>query len=227
VRPVAHEAMQPSVSLEGERNEVRVRTSPARINIASGAHVLPGYINFDNSIYLLLVPLRRVLHHFVSSQRAEQIERFYQAKKRASLFYRDCTKPLDLPDNSINEVYCSHFLEHVYKGEASAIVKDFYRVLKKGGKLIIVVPDLEKYIAQYLQSEANHKRADDFIKKTLLSVEERPSLWKTIVQFFRYSPNHKWLYDEGSITALVKECGFVSVTSSKEWEESLRITAVR
>lgn len=40
-------------------------------------------------------------------------------------------------------VYCSHVLEHVYPHEVHKVVSEFHRVLKPGGKAIIVVPDLE------------------------------------------------------------------------------------
>lgn len=40
-------------------------------------------------------------------------------------------------------VYCSHVLEHVYPHEVHTAVSEFHRVLKPGGKAVIIVPDLE------------------------------------------------------------------------------------
>ena len=40
-------------------------------------------------------------------------------------------------------VYCSHSLEHLYPHEVPVALSEFFRVLKPGGKLIILVPDLE------------------------------------------------------------------------------------
>ena len=40
-------------------------------------------------------------------------------------------------------VYCSHVLEHVYPHEVHKVISEFHRVLKPGGKAIIIVPDLE------------------------------------------------------------------------------------
>jgi SAM-dependent methyltransferase len=42
-----------------------------------------------------------------------------------------------------NVVFCCHALEHLYPHEVTQAVKEFYRVLKPGGKVIILVPDLE------------------------------------------------------------------------------------
>lgn len=49
----------------------------------------------------------------------------------------------DLPfkDNSVDEVYCSHMLEHLEGERIIYLVNtEFHRVLKKGGQLWIVVP---------------------------------------------------------------------------------------
>lgn len=46
-------------------------------------------------------------------------------------------------DEQFDIVYCSHVLEHVYPHEVHKVVSEFHRVLKPGGKAIIIVPDLE------------------------------------------------------------------------------------
>jgi SAM-dependent methyltransferase len=40
-------------------------------------------------------------------------------------------------------VLCSHSLEHVYPHEVPVALAEFYRVLKPGGRAVVLVPDLE------------------------------------------------------------------------------------
>ena len=40
-------------------------------------------------------------------------------------------------------VYCQHSLEHLFRHEVAIALKEFRRVLKKGGGLVVMVPDLE------------------------------------------------------------------------------------
>jgi len=63
----------------------------------------------------------------------------------------DLRKPLPVGGNSWDVVYASHVLEHFSRGEARAFLKECHRVLRPGGVLRIVVPDLEMIARLYLQ----------------------------------------------------------------------------
>ncbi len=56
-----------------------------------------------------------------------------------------------LPDNSVDEIYSFHFLEHVEKVEF--IMSEIYRVLKPGGKKIGTVPHFSN---PYFYSDYTH-----------------------------------------------------------------------
>ncbi len=57
-------------------------------------------------------------------------------------------------DDSFDLVYHSHFLEHLTPDQAAFIIKECFRVLKPGGVLRIVVPDLEYNARLYLDALA-------------------------------------------------------------------------
>lgn len=54
--------------------------------------------------------------------------------------------PLD--DNTVREIWCSHCLEHAPFGKVPLILKEWLRVLKPGGRLIVQVPNFD-YVAKY------------------------------------------------------------------------------
>jgi len=49
-------------------------------------------------------------------------------------------KPWPWEDGSVNEVYCSHFLEHLDAKERIHFFNELYRILQKDGKATIVTP---------------------------------------------------------------------------------------
>ena len=63
----------------------------------------------------------------------------------------DLRKRLPVEENVWDVVYASHVLEHFSCGEARSFLKECYRVLRPGGVLRIVVPDLEMIARLYLQ----------------------------------------------------------------------------
>ena len=65
-------------------------------------------------------------------------------------FY-DIRNQFPYPDNTFDAIYSSHVLEHLTVKEANALLKEVYRVLKKGGIFRIVVPDLENICVEYLK----------------------------------------------------------------------------
>lgn len=48
-----------------------------------------------------------------------------------------------VPNNSVDAVYSSHNLEHIYNFEVPIALAEFKRVLKNGGCVMFVVPDMQ------------------------------------------------------------------------------------
>lgn len=53
---------------------------------------------------------------------------------------------LGLPDNSIDEIFTSHTLEHFTRWEAIDMLSDWHKMLKAGAKLVIETPDFLRCI---------------------------------------------------------------------------------
>jgi predicted SAM-dependent methyltransferase len=58
-------------------------------------------------------------------------------------------------DNSVDVIYACHLLEHFKRGETEKVLKEWYRVLKKGGILRISVPDFRQIVKIYQQYDLN------------------------------------------------------------------------
>jgi predicted SAM-dependent methyltransferase len=62
--------------------------------------------------------------------------------------------PLAYRDESVDEIVASHILEHFPFGMVQAVVKDWARVLKRGGSLKIAVPDFLLISAEFFSAPA-------------------------------------------------------------------------
>lgn len=68
-----------------------------------------------------------------------------------SILRHDITRGLPFADQSFDAVYHSHVLEHMDRIQAPRLIQECHRVLKKGGILRVVVPNLEKIAELYLK----------------------------------------------------------------------------
>ena len=67
-------------------------------------------------------------------------------------FVGDCSDLGQFGDESIDEIYASHVLEHLgYLEELPRALAEFHRVLRKGGNAKISVPDFEALCRMFLE----------------------------------------------------------------------------
>lgn len=60
---------------------------------------------------------------------------------------------LPYEDNSVEEIYASHVLEHITWCEATLILRDWYRVLIHGGIITVQTPNLLRYFEKLQSGE--------------------------------------------------------------------------
>ena len=102
--------------------------------------------------------------------------------------------------NTFAVIYASHVLEHFdYNNELPSALREWYRVLKPGGKIYISVPDLD-ILAQL------------FILKEQLTVNDRFAIMRMIFggHLNKYDFHLVGLNEE-FLAALLKQIGFITI----------------
>lgn len=140
----------------------------------------------------------------------------------------DIREGIPLPNECCKFIFSEHFLEHLdYPTSAKKIIKEFFRILKHSGKLIIGVPDSKLVIKNYIKSNnAFYKKAVKcwFQKRKILP---HLNTYIDLVNYnFRdqeddkkYGP-HLWVYDYEKLNLLLKNAGFSKV---KKWKFNKKI----
>ncbi len=64
----------------------------------------------------------------------------------------DIRKKLPYPDNIFDACYSSHVIEHLDQSEAQKLVTECFRVLRPGGIIRAIIPDLESIARNYLNT---------------------------------------------------------------------------
>jgi len=60
-------------------------------------------------------------------------------------------KGIPYPDNYFEVIYHSQVLEHIPKEKAPEFIRECFRVLKPGGIMRVVVPDLQNIVTEYIK----------------------------------------------------------------------------
>lgn len=101
---------------------------------------------------------------------------------------------LDFADNSVDEVYTSHSLEHFGKDGVNQVLKECNRVLKPNGIIVIEVPNLESVLQHWLNTKEEDRWG--FPLDTIFGMQTTPGEY------------HKTGFTKQRLSEVVKQAGF-------------------
>lgn len=124
--------------------------------------------------------------------------------------FMDATKPFPLPDKSFDYIFSEHMIEHVTLEEGAYMLQECYRILKTGGIIRIVTPDITLLRNLLLEpDQRDHAAYIEFSKRYF----NKSFVFNEVVvvnNFFR-DWGHKFIYDETTLASLLHEVGFRNI----------------
>jgi SAM-dependent methyltransferase len=154
-------------------------TSPRtmRLNLGCGDKILPGYVNVD----------------VVASRAGMRPDVICDLHDLA---------PFD--DASADEILSVHVVEHFWRWEIRDVLREWVRVLKPGGRMIVECPNIAAACETFLQDPVQNARADQAGQRTMWVFYGDPQ-WKDPLMI------HRWGYTPDSLKALLAEAGLADV----------------
>jgi predicted SAM-dependent methyltransferase len=104
-----------------------------------------------------------------------------------------------ISDGSVDLIHASHCLEHFSHRQVPSVLREWHRVLKKGGTLRLGVPDFDSIVALYKATGNDATSITGF----LMGGQDYPHNFHMVV------------FNRDNLTRLLLEAGFESVSS---WE---------
>ncbi len=145
------------------------------------------------------------------------------------IMHAELTKPLPFRPCSLDAIYSSHFLEHVPRDACSEVLRDWFTLLRRGGLVRVVLPDLEYYARQYVaeidgaSGDIRSAAADRFFA----SLDCRPRRkhrrfhpYDWYQALFDYH-THQWMYDRASMSHVLSSVGFREVRQCDVWDSKI------
>ena len=123
-----------------------------KVNLGSGTTCLDDWVNIDSSFNARLAKYPRLRHLlFKVGILPKEYYEVPWSEHIHKIMVRDVRKKLPFDDRSVDFIYSSHLIEHLRKDEAEKVLRECFRVLKKGGLIRLVVPDLELMARIYIK----------------------------------------------------------------------------
>lgn len=120
----------------------------------------------------------------------------------------DVTKDWKWKDDTVDEISCTGFLEHLSFEEAAKLMQNFYKSMKKGGRVEVEVPDIEWCCDFFVKNPGSRYR--------YLYNDDR-----AIVFLFGMQNNsfefHKFGYTQECLELFIKSVGFKRVVVKKQF----------
>lgn len=119
---------------------------------------------------------------------------------------------LPFPDASVDSIYSTHMLEHLYPDELEELLSECVRVLKPGGGLRIVVPNLASAVEAYRQ------RREGWFESWPLSFDSSGGQFSN---FIFCSGQHRTAFDFEYMEEVLRKIGFAQITESAEGQSCI------
>lgn len=190
-----------------------------RLHLGCGLITPPDWVNIDGSWNARLAQYP-ILQRVLTGLRLLP-QSMVDVSWSRDILVHNVKRPLPYVTNSVEAVYASHLLEHLYREEANRLLVECFRVLRPGGILRIVVPDLRASIFEYMgegtignRPSAKAITSADLLQQRLLLRNSKPPsgpLLYKLYSAFNDFHSHKWMYDAESLTKSFQEAGFGDV----------------
>jgi predicted SAM-dependent methyltransferase len=181
-----------------KRQRIETNDAQVRVNLGSGLSVAPGWIHIDGSLNALVsrwpsIVLNR-LYDWSDNRRWYSREQYIRILKDHRFVHHRLEYGLPFGDETVDVIYSSHALEHMFREEAEALLRDARRALKPGGLIRIAVPDVE-YACQLFHQGAKEQALEYFFSRSRSG----------------YLNHHHYMYDFDLLKTLLETAGFRQV----------------
>jgi predicted SAM-dependent methyltransferase len=180
---------------------VRIRryldTHPVRkLQVGAGPNPLPGWLNTD------LFP-------------------DVYAEHRDEIVFLDASKPLPLDEMTFDYIFSEHQIEHISEPAGRAMVTEFFRILRPGGRVRVATPDLAAVIRLYDDplDELERHYIDWVMTRFLPDVQSGNRRCYVINQMFT-AHKHRFIYDQETLSAILANAGFIDIQRRQPGESS-------
>ena len=127
--------------------------------------------------------------------------------------YMDASQRFPFEDGTFDYVFSEHQIEHLGYADGARMLAECFRVMRSGGRIRLVTPDLERLIGLYTHGQSPlEQRYMAWITERFAPEAPRPGAVFVLNTLMHFS-GHRFLYDRPTLEDALRTAGFVDVTA--------------
>jgi len=164
-----------------------------KYHLGCGPILIPGYLNIDR----------------FSDLEPNRLYANFRGRQDTHLLNFDLSLGIPGRPGRLDVIYHCHFLEHFSRAAGIELLRQAHLLLRPGGTMRVVVPDLQLWIEKY-HSGDNH--FFDAYRRQILgdnrnTFRTKASVFMAMLTGF----GHQWAYDFETLNWILEELGFVAI----------------
>jgi predicted SAM-dependent methyltransferase len=131
---------------------------------------------------------------------------------RKGVYGADLRYPLLIDDATVDGIFTEHTFEHLGFDEVRRLVAECHRVLKPGGRMRVIVPDVSIFVARYQANDLAWFR--EWERVSLTPRGRRLETPMQALSFVTQEYGHRSAWDFASLAKVLGDAGFVDVEAT-------------
>ena len=179
------------------------------LNLGCGFENTPGWIGIDGGVAHVIVRklpkfmVKLLLKKFSMSSKYSFRE-YYSKLKSMKIIHYNLLYGIPFADNTVPNIFTSHFVEHFSRDEGEFLLRESYRALRPNGIIRIVVPSLDEEVQKMKEA------ITDYYSGEIEKIQEFVTTQKRgyTSHFQHYFHHHRRMYNFPELESVLSRVGF-------------------
>ncbi|NIM17558.1 MAG: methyltransferase domain-containing protein [Candidatus Aminicenantes bacterium] len=187
------------------------------LNLGCGFENIPGWIGIEGGVAYVITrklpkPLVKLIYKKFNMSVKYSFAEYYSKLKSMKIIHHNLLYGIPFADDSVPNIFSSHFVEHLSKEEGEFLLRESYRVLCSQGIIRICIPSLDEVVREMKEAIVDYDSGGiEKIQKFVTAGFGATGRAGYMASFQHYFHHHRRMYNFRELRAVLGKVGFKEI----------------